>query len=538
MSPPLGLYLGTETIDLLSLTGSFQQPKLFTFARTRLPSESQWRNRIRVEGPETAPPTSQPVTEPTEGVQAIGRVLQAVLPKLGITTAQAHVALPSEAVVIRYFQMPTIPTYERKMAIAFEAKKYLPFKLEELISDYEIVIRRTDPTVMRVMFFGIKKSSIDTYLSLFQTAGITPVCLEPAPLSLMRLVRHTGQIGAGQVAAILYVEHDSATISIARNDVLYLSRNVSIAANVEGGEEPSQELLDALVNETRVSIDYYRRRFLGEPTVTKVLVFGKTLENKRVEELSTALSLPVEATDPFAKILGAKTVPPGLAVAAGLALRGLEKKAREINLLPPRQRRQAETTLKPLMWEAAAALLILAGWYSLSVMQLGALENRLSTLRTQQPWPQGISRTSSLSELHQFRANRDQEVRLLKQLKESTLPPSKLLASLSKQMPQETWLQYLLFRDVYRADTSSRRRFLRLLGSVYANNRDAEIERVNQLLATLRRDPLYQTTFKEFSLNSVQRARLENQDVTEFALSCATRAEDLRLESESGNRGR
>ncbi|MBI3312204.1 MAG: pilus assembly protein PilM, partial [Candidatus Omnitrophica bacterium] len=490
-------------------------------------------NQLKVEGPEGSTALT-PAS--TEWLQSIARVLQTMLSKLGAAAPRAYAALPSEAVVIRYFQMPAIPAHERKMAIAFEAKKYLPFKLEELIYDYEVVIRRTDPTLMRVMFFGIKRSSIETYLSLFHAAGVSPICLEPAPLCLMRLIRHSGQLAAGQVAALLYVEHDSATISIARPDILYLSRNVSITPTEEGGEDPSPGLLEALVNETRVSIDYYRRRFLGEPPVQKILFFGKSVDPKKAAELSAALDLPVESADPFAKITGAQAAPPGLAVVAGLALRGMDRKQKEINLLPSEQRRQAEgVVFKPLIWEAAAAILALAVWYGFSMADLNRLQQRLSSLSSQIAWPKGVSPSAGLDDLRQLKNARDQETRLFKELRDPNLETSELFSALSKQMPAETWLQYLLYRHTYKP-REPHRRYLRLIGNAFTGNRDAELELVNQTLAAFRKDPLFISAFKEFSLDSVGRARFEEEDVTEFLLTCATNLEDIRRDSDRSGR--
>lgn len=525
MSIPLGLYFGAENIDVVSLTGTFQRPKILAFARTQLPAESHWRNLLRVEGLETAGPIPPGVAE---GLPSIARVLQTLLAKLGIPSPQAHVALPSEAVVIRYFQMPLIPAHERKMAISFEARKYLPFKIEELIFDYEVVIRRNDPAVMRVMFFGVKRNSIKTYLSLFHSAGITPLCLEPTPLSLMRLVRHSRQLSGDQVAAFLYVEHDSATISIARNDILYLSRNISIPSAGGVEEEPPPDLLEALVSETRVSIDYYRRRFLGEPAVNKILFFGKSVDPKRAAELSAALDLPAETADPFAKMSGAQTIPSGLAVVAGLALRGLERRPKDINLLPAESRSSPLGMWKLLVWESAAAVLALAAWHGFSVANLTGMEKRLSDLGNQTLWPKGVPRTTELPELRQLKNTVEQELQVLTKLQDSSLQPSQIIATLSKQMPLEIWLQYFLFRNTYQPGEPGRRRFLRLVGNACAADRSAELERVNQFLTALRQDPLFSSAFREFSLDSVQRAQLQEEEITEFQITCATDAGDLR----------
>lgn len=527
MASSLGVYVGTENIDVVALSGSFQNPKLLTFARSRLPDEQDWRNQTRVEGPEV---TANPAVNKESG-QSVARVIQTILPKLGITAARSFIAVPAESTVIRYFQMPAIPSHERKMAITFEAKKYLPFKLEELITDYEIVLSRSDPSLMRVMFFGIKRSSIGMYLSLFPSAGITPLCLEPAPLSLMRLLRHNQQTDPNQVAAILHIEHDSATISLARDDLLYLSRNVSILPAGEttpAGQEGAPDLLEALVNETRVSIDYYRRRFLGEPPIQKVIVFGQELDSKRIAELSGALDLPVISGNPFSKIAGAATIPPGLAVAAGLALRGLERKTREVNLLPPEQRKQNQGLLKPTLFEMGIALLLLILWYGISMADLNAQRQQVESLQTGQIHLDQIPAGATNEDLRRLRANREKETQFLKTIAEPSVKSSELFIRLSKLLPQESWFQHVVFRESLQINPVSRRRALHLDGSTYTADRDVELQRTNEFLSALRADPLFKAAFSEFSLDSVQRTQFQDEDITEFLITVANHPEELK----------
>lgn len=538
MGSSTGIYVGTENINIVSLGGSFQRPRLVSFARAKLPNQTAWRSRVRVEGQvglETAPPT--------QAEEPMIACVQTLLGKLGLTSPQVQAGLPAESVAIRYFQMPAIPPHERKTAIAFEAKKYLPFKLEELITDFQVIVRRADPTLMRIMFFGIKRSSSFMYAELFQASGFSALCLEPAPLSLMRLLRSSGQLGREEVAVLLLLEQDTATINIAHSDLLYLSRNVTLgpAGAPPGG--PSGELLDALVNETRVSMDYYRRRFLGEPPVARVLVFGQPPDPARLEELSKALDLPVQMGDPFGKIAGANSVPPGLAVAAGLALRGLDKGG-GVNLLAPEHRPQRQGLLKPFLVEAAACCAVLALWYGLSMADLQSWKQKVSQLRAQQVQPAQVTPGAPVAQLQETLASRDKEFRALQSFSQVQAKPSALLTSLSRLIPQEAWLRYTLLRDAPKegpkgGPPTERHRLLRLAGGAFANDRDRELERVNQFLATLRQDSLFQSAFSEFSLDSVLRAPLGEDEVTEFQLSCASHPEDLKLEEERGrSRGR
>lgn len=537
MGSALAIYIGTDNIDVVSLTGSFQRPQLASFARVRLPEKSSWRSQVRMEG--SGDPTPAAPASPADGADGtdqefISRSVQAMLSKLGVT-ANAPIlgSIASESVVIRCFQMPIIPAHERKMAIAFEVKKYLPFKLEELVTDYQVVIRRSDPTLMRIMFFGVKKSSIAVYASLFQYCKLLPYCLEPAPIGLMRLVRQNGQLPGGQVVALLSMEHDAATISVARDDLLYLSRNVTILPTTESPDQAPPELLEALLNETRVSIDYYRRRFLGEPAVSKIIVFSSSEDPKRIQELFGSLELPVELGDSFKKVSGAKSVPAGLSVSVGLALRGLDNRPGSINLLPSDQRRASQGVLKSLIFQAAAAAVLLGIWYSTSASDLRNFEQKMAGLKLEQVKIENVSSSASLDELREMRSQSAREKSSLSALAELKSRPSTLLAELARIMPEEAWLQYVLMRnwidlDLKKPAPPTRRTILRLTGSAYADSREIEMEKINRFLAALQENPVFKSAFEKFSLNSVQRGSFQKEETTKFRLTCATQAEDLK----------
>ena len=48
-NPSVGLYIGTDSIDLVQLSGSFQRPRWIGGYRVPLPLHSAWRLRVRAE---------------------------------------------------------------------------------------------------------------------------------------------------------------------------------------------------------------------------------------------------------------------------------------------------------------------------------------------------------------------------------------------------------------------------------------------------------------------------------------------------------
>ncbi len=538
MASSIGIYVGTESIDLVTLSGSFQNPKLAGFARVKLPDATAWRSSVRIEGVAADPSVQVKEAASPESLLA---PIQALISKIEIPPKQPiHVGIAAESVVIRYFQMPSIPPHERKMAVSFEAKKYLPFKLDELITDYQAVIRGPDKALMRVMFFGLKRNASTLYELLFQPWKQSLESLEPSPVSLMRLARQTEQFKANQAVAIISMEQDSATISIARDDMLYLSRNVSI---LENGISPAggngAELLDALVNETRVSIDYYRRRFLGEPAVAKILVYGKSDDKTRMEGLSGALDLPVEQGDPFRKIAGAQAVPDGLSVAVGLALKGLGSKKGQVNLLPPAQRVRSTDIKKPLIAELLIALTVITVWYTIASKDIQTLEHRKSILHGKQTHPENVRGDSNNLELRELKNQLEKERAALNALAERKQKVSQLMEEITWLLPQEAWLRSAVIKEIGSADAAgraaaaaqphgARHMGLQITGGVFADNRDTELQLVNEFLAALQKNELLKSCFTVFSLDSAQRGTYAGEEITEFKITCAFNADEAR----------
>ena len=531
----IGLYIGTETADLVQLSGSFQHPRILQSIRITLPSQGILRSQIRAEEQAAAlTATANVASSLQQAEQAVSKSLMALFQKAGLSASvRAHTAIAPEAAVIRYFQMPTIPPNERKTAVAFEAKKYLPFKLEELVTDFQVAIRRSDPAIMRIMFFGIKKSAVSAYLQILQSAGCIPLSLEAVPVSLLRLLRQADQFSSDQVAAILCIEKDSALISIASDSLLYLSRNVTV---MNPGEETtmggiSPELLEAIVNETRVSIDYYRRRFLGEPAVGKVILYSPYSDPKQAEALTGALDIPVELGNPFKKMTGMKEAPNGFAVAAGLALRGLEKRTEECNLLPAEHRRELQGLLKPVALEAIVAALVLGSAYCASTADISSRQQSLRILKGTEILPPAIQPETPIADLQTIQTQQQRQLRFLKEISKPGTQAA-LLRQLTRFLPEEAWLRSLLLENSLALKDNPqslhllKHNLLKIVGSSYAKDQTKEFDNINNFLNVLRSDPTYKSVFNGFTLDSVQRGRFQEEAVTEFQLTCTSQAED------------
>ncbi len=73
-----------------------------------------------------------------------------------IESKEAVLSLSGKDLIMRTFEMPNLPKDEMASAINFEAKKYIPFRVEELVSGYHTEFVKVS-RFNSVSFAGIMK---------------------------------------------------------------------------------------------------------------------------------------------------------------------------------------------------------------------------------------------------------------------------------------------------------------------------------------------------------------------------------------------
>lgn len=510
MAEGVGLYLGTRSINLVHVSGTFRAPRLVTTAQVEL---------------------DRPLTDAPGAVSALAEPLQRLVRQAHLTAADAHLGLSADTAIIRYFQMPTVPSQDRVGAARFEAKKYHPFKLQELNADAHIVILNADPTVMRVMFYAVKKDLVAEYLHTFRQANVRPSSIETNLTSLMRAVRRTYQLPPQQAAVLISVDRETANIAIVQQDLVYLARNVTVLpSGAEGagqaGDPPTRKAADiyeALLNDTAVSVDYYRRRFPNEPPVTKVFVNSETVPGTWLQELSTAVELPVELLDAGRGLESGRRLVGNAAVALGLALRALEPRRRAVNLLPQDLQPNPRGFLNTLAVEAAVAAIALLIIYQVSAQPVHRIAGQVNTLQSSH-----VVNTLGLGpadltpdRLQQRYRDLADESSLVRTAVAAEAPVGVFLNALATCTPEAVWLRHLTYRS---ATTPQETRALAMDGSAYHPNTATALEAINEYVTALNREETSRRFFGSVALTAVQRNTAQSQGVTDFHVVSETGA--------------
>lgn len=291
-------------------------------------------------------------------------LLKKLMNKAGVTTNHVVASLPNSAVFTSVIEMPKIPESELKTAIEFEAKKYVPLPLEEVALSWSVIedkrTRITKDTNLgsfksgesktKILLTAVPTAVIDSYVKLFQMAGLTPQALEIEALSLIRsLVAEDANttlvidIGAKstsinlvdggylRLSKNLNVGGDTVTSSIAQSLSVNFARaeqfkkDFGLSSNAQQIPQVMRPILDIIKNEAQQLISLFESR--GE-RIDRILLSGGGSKLPNLKEYFSVLGKPVVLAQPWSRVVYPPNLKPiveplglNLAVAVGLAMR-------------------------------------------------------------------------------------------------------------------------------------------------------------------------------------------------------------------------
>lgn len=105
--------------------------------------------------------------------------IAAVMKEGRFKSKQVVSSVSGRSVIVRYINTPAMKTDDLKESMRYEADKYIPFEMEEVILDtVPLEEDSEDGGDMRVVLVAVKKDIIDEHVRLLQDAGLFPYIVD------------------------------------------------------------------------------------------------------------------------------------------------------------------------------------------------------------------------------------------------------------------------------------------------------------------------------------------------------------------------
>lgn len=238
-----------------------------------------------------------PSLEIEENINLISAKIRALFQHLPYRVNNPIFLIPTSEIMVRFFNLPYLGKAEREEAIRYEAQKYIPFPIDDIISDfyipYEIKGRE-----MRVVYTAVRNEMLTKYLNIASAMGLKPKAIEPYPFSLLRALFTSGDLRLREFVLIIDLDNAEATILVTQGLNLYIARDfllpdISVAT--------SQELLNKILFEINRTIDYMIKEFPHQP-IKEVILTGEIADETIRDNLMTTLHLNVKLASLEGKI--------------------------------------------------------------------------------------------------------------------------------------------------------------------------------------------------------------------------------------------
>jgi type IV pilus assembly protein PilM len=269
------------------------------------------------------------------------------------------------SVIVKRVVVPAATPNEVKAAIHFDAEQYIPFDIGEVNLDYQVVgpgATTSDEPGIEVVLVAAKKDKIQNHTNVISLAGRNPHVVDIDAFALQNTFEANYNVNPSSTVALLNIGASLMNINITKNGMPLFIRDVSVGGNQytdilqkelqltfqeaedlklgkTGGSEAEmvhqllESITDMLIMEVQKTFDFFKETYPAE-RISQILISGGTSHMPGLaDKIQETFSCPTEILDPFKWItvgMGVdlykiSSLGPALAVAVGLALRGVDR---------------------------------------------------------------------------------------------------------------------------------------------------------------------------------------------------------------------
>lgn len=424
-----------------------------------------------------------------------------------------------ESVVLRYFKMLKIPKREWEIAIRFEARKYLPFNMEQMNSDFIVLppVKRSND--LEVIFFAVDQSYAQRWTRVVQEIWGNVAAIETSWLSVLRLLKWNQQLKGKEKEGgiLLSLEPDRLGICLFLQGVPYFSREAKWISSII--DPSSADLIESVAGEIRLAKEFHRKNFPLKELST-IYCVGSWVNQSVVAELTKECEIATVMADPFLKLEGEKPaiLSTGVVVSIGAALRNFMEESAEILIHLGESAGLEKKKISPnvlLAGETVAAILAIIGIQLYASSQVKQAQETYHSVVQKRPIVMILANPlAPVEELETIEEQHRQKIVFLKAIMQERVDVTSKMAALAGVFPDSIWLERFYWKETLPEDLSKQKREIRIKGAVYSEEQ-RDIEVINNFADQLKKSG-FSIGVEDSEIISIERSQLGLNKVTQF----------------------
>ncbi|MBN1885788.1 MAG: type IV pilus assembly protein PilM [Candidatus Krumholzibacteriota bacterium] len=174
----------------------------------------------------------------------------------GIQTTDVVSAVSGRAVIVKKVVMDKMPPEDAQEAIFWEAEQHVPFDIDDVCLDFQILREDIGANQMEVLLVAAKKDMVNMHAELIREAGLNPRIIDVDSFAVQNCFERNASVFAdgaagaggaedeitgeedlppvdeeGKVVGLINIGSDVTNLNIIQNDCPHFTRDISIGTN-------------------------------------------------------------------------------------------------------------------------------------------------------------------------------------------------------------------------------------------------------------------------------------------------------------------
>lgn len=138
-------------------------------------------------------------------------------------------SVSGHSLIIKKIQLPLMTRAELEEQIQWEAEQYIPFEIDEVNIDFEILGPLVDEEgQMEVLLVAVKKDIINDYTAVVSEAGLTPYVVDVDAFALENIFEITAPEYLDKTVALIDIGAGIMNINVLKNGISTFTRDITM----------------------------------------------------------------------------------------------------------------------------------------------------------------------------------------------------------------------------------------------------------------------------------------------------------------------
>ena len=205
----VGLDIGSGLIKVAVIDHSKREPELVRVAVTPLLADAIVEGEVMDPG-------------------IVADAVQAALSSAGIDQKEVVTAVGGRDVIIKKISIERVKEHQARELMRWEAEQHVPFDMESVELDFQILDPDGDGVEMSVLLVAAKRELIESKVRVLTDAGLQPMVMDVDAFALHNAFEVNHPDAMNGVVGLLNIGHDVANINILDDGVPLLTRDLTV----------------------------------------------------------------------------------------------------------------------------------------------------------------------------------------------------------------------------------------------------------------------------------------------------------------------